>query len=155
MAILDAPRGQSRPEPDGNDPTGLGTSPSQVYTNLSDPALYEHIIDRREAQITAGGAINAITGEFTGRSPSDKFIVREPDSEPHIAWGGFNTPMEPEQFAGLRQQFARYLNGRDLFVQDLHAGADPAHRIRVRVVSELAWQICYLLIDFPQIFWKL
>lgn len=139
MAILDAPRGQSRPEPEEDDPTGLGTSPNQVFYNLSDPALYEQIINRHEAQITAGGAVNALTGEFTGRSPSDKFIVREPDSERHIAWGGFNTPMEPEQFAGLRQQFAGYLHGRDLFVQDLHAGADPAHRIRVRVVSELAW----------------
>ena len=79
------------------------------------------------------------TGTYTGRSAGDKFVVREPSSEDKIWWGDYNRPIEPERFDGLKRRLQAYLQGRDVFVQDCYAGADPDYRLRVRVVTQHAW----------------
>jgi phosphoenolpyruvate carboxykinase (ATP) len=115
---------------------GLGT----VHRNLAAPALYEEAVRRREALIADGGAIVATTGPHTGRSPNDKFIVRESASSGDIWWGRVNRGIEPAQFELLHERMRDYYRGREAFVQDVHAGADPRHRLPVRIVTEQAWQ---------------
>jgi phosphoenolpyruvate carboxykinase (ATP) len=139
MAIVDVPRSTARPEPDDNDPTGLGIArPGVVHRNLATAALYEEILRRGEATLVEGGAVNATTGRHTGRSPSDKYTVREDSSAGRIWWEN-NQALDPEKFGVLKRRMAAYLEGRELYVQDLAGGADPRYRIGVRVVTELAW----------------
>jgi phosphoenolpyruvate carboxykinase (ATP) len=113
----------------------LGT----VYWNLSTPSLYEEIVRRREGWISHLGPLVVHTGHHTGRSPNDKFIVKEASSEGRIAWGKVNRPMSQEKFDGLFAKLTAYLQGRDVFVQDLFGGADPAYRIPVRVITDYVW----------------
>ncbi|MFH0900837.1 MAG: phosphoenolpyruvate carboxykinase (ATP) [Pseudomonadota bacterium] len=110
-----------------------------VYRNLSTPALYEEAIRRREASVAHLGPLVVRTGLYTGRSAEDKFVVREPSSEHKIWWSAHNRPIEPEKFVALKRRLQAYLQGRDVFVQDCYAGADPEHRLRIRVVTETAW----------------
>ena len=110
-----------------------------AYWNLRAPMLIEQAVARGEGGLAAGGAFVARTGEHTGRSPKDKFTVREPSTESEIAWGDVNVPLEPRQFDGLKAKMFDYLKDRDVFVQDLYAGADPKHRLKVRIVTQCAW----------------
>jgi phosphoenolpyruvate carboxykinase (ATP) len=110
-----------------------------VYWNLPAPALYEEIAFRREARLTHLGPVVVHTGKHTGRSASDKFVVREPGSEGDIWWGEHNRPFSPDKFNELWGRLQAFLQGRDLFVQDCYAGADPAYQLPIRIVSELAW----------------
>ncbi|WP_421708136.1 phosphoenolpyruvate carboxykinase [Algihabitans sp.] len=110
-----------------------------LYWNLAAPALYEQALTRGEASLAAGGPLVALTGEHTGRSPKDKFIVEEAESSDDIWWGEVNVAMAPEQFDRLLAKARAYLQGRDLFVQDCFAGADPAYRLPVRILTECAW----------------
>jgi phosphoenolpyruvate carboxykinase (ATP) len=110
-----------------------------VHWNLSTPALYEEAIRRREARLGHLGPLVVRTGQHTGRSPNDKFIVREPSCADKVWWGKVNRALEPEQFQRLKQRFLAYWQGRDLFVQDCFAGADPKYRLPIRVVTETAW----------------
>ncbi len=112
---------------------------NQVYWNLPAEALYEEILFRREARITSQGAIVTQTGKHTGRSASDKFIVRESSTEEHVWWGAYNRPFAPPKFNDLINRLQGFLQGRDVFVQDAYAGADPEFRVPIRIVSELAW----------------
>ena len=125
-------------------PRGLedqGLHPSRpVHWNLSTPSLYEYAIQRGEGQLAADGPIVCLTGAHTGRSPNDKFVVREPSSETHVAWGKVNKPIDAERFATLKADIVAHLSERELFVQDLYAGADEAYRLPVRFIHELAWQ---------------
>jgi len=114
--------------------TGLGA----VYYNLIEPALVEHVLKRGEGELGRGGTVMVATGKHTGRSPKDKYVVRTPMTEPHV-WWDTNAPMEPADFEQLKADMLAYMQGGDYFVQDLFAGADPAHRLDVRVVTELAW----------------
>jgi phosphoenolpyruvate carboxykinase (ATP) len=114
-------------------------NPRAVHWNLSVPQLVEAALRRGEARLSASGALVALTGQHTGRSPNDKFIVRDETTDGAVAWGNVNRPFERERFDRLHARVTAYLQGRDLFVQDLFAGADPAHRLRVRVVTEHAW----------------
>lgn len=116
-----------------------GIAAARVYWNLSAPALYEEAVRRGEATIAANGPLICRTGPHTGRSPNDKFIVREPSSEREIAWGPVNRPMEPRHFDVLYLDMVASLAGRDLFVQHCHGGADPQYRLPIRVVTEYAW----------------
>ena len=104
---------------------------SAVYYNLSEPQLYEYALSRGEAELAAGGALVARTGEHTGRSAKDKFVVRDGIVEDHVWWDN-NKPMAPEAFDRLYADMLAHMKGRDYFVQDLYAGADPAHRLDVR-----------------------
>ena len=113
---------------------GLGN----VYYNLLEPALIEAAIARGEGRLGLGGAFLVATGEKTGRSPKDKHVVRTASVEDSIWWDA-NRPQEPEAFERLYQDMLEHMKGRDYFVQDLYGGADPAHRLDVRLVTELAW----------------
>ena len=109
-----------------------------VHYNLIESALVEEAVKRGEGRLGRGGAFLCTTGQFTGRSPKDKFVVRTPSVENTIWWEN-NAPMAPEAFALLKADMLEHIKGRELFVQDLFAGADPVHRIDVRMVTELAW----------------
>lgn len=113
--------------------------PARLRRNLRPAQLVAEAIRREEAALSAEGALVATTGRFTGRSPKDKYFVAYPELEDSIDWGTTNQPLEPKRFEGLLQRAIRHLTDRELFVQDLYAGADPAHRLRVRVVTEQAW----------------
>src|SRR5436305_12434136 len=109
-----------------------------VHWNLTAPHLYEYAVARQEGQLGLGGAFVANTGRHTGRSPRDKYIVNEPGTKDTVWWGGINQPIAPERFESLRQRMLAYLQGRELFVQDLYAGADPEYRLPARVISDSA-----------------
>ena len=114
-----------------------------VYWNLSVPGLYEHAIKRGEARLSEGGALVALTGEYTGRSPKDRFIVKDAATEKDVWWGEVNKGFEPAAFDKLQEKVTAYFQGRDAFVQDLWAGADKGNRLNVRVVSENAWHVMF------------
>jgi phosphoenolpyruvate carboxykinase (ATP) len=118
---------------------GYGIAAARVHWNLATPALYEEAIRRGEGHVAEGGPLVCRTGHHTGRSPNDKFIVREPASEHEIAWGAVNRAMSSAHFDVLYQDLIASLTGRDLFVQQCHAGADPQYQLPIRVVTEYAW----------------
>jgi phosphoenolpyruvate carboxykinase (ATP) len=101
--------------------------------------LYEHAIRNGEGQFGAGGAFVAVTGQHTGRSPKDKFIVRDAITEDSVNWGDVNLAVTEAAFDRVHQRMLGYYQGRPAYVADLHAGADPAYRLPVRVVTEQAW----------------
>lgn len=111
----------------------------RVYWNLPTPALYEEIIHRSEGRLTHMGAVVVNTGKHTARAAADKFVVREQTTEDHVWWGQYNRPFHPEAFSTLHARLSGYLQGRDVFVQDCFAGADPEHQIAVRIVTQKAW----------------
>jgi len=113
---------------------GLG----RVYYNLREPALVEEALKRSEGTLGKGGSFLVTTGSHTGRSPKDKFVVRTPSVE-HSIWWENNAPMAPDAFDRLYGDMLAHMKGGDYFVQDLFGGADPEHRLDVRVVTELAW----------------
>ncbi len=110
-----------------------------IFWNLPIARLVEEALRRGEGDLAANGALAAETGKFTGRSPGDKFVVDRPGYHDRIWWGSVNQPLDPEQFASLHEQFARYLQDRDLFVLDATVGADSEYGITVRVIGEYAW----------------
>jgi phosphoenolpyruvate carboxykinase (ATP) len=122
----------------GLDTLGIDSA-ATVYWNLPPARLYEEAIRRAEAKIAAAGPLVAETGQYTGRSPNDKFIVREAGSESDIWWGDVNRGISEESFDRLHAKAVEHVDGRDLFVFDGYAGAHPAYRTSVRVVTEFAW----------------
>ncbi|MBK1623300.1 phosphoenolpyruvate carboxykinase [Afifella marina] len=115
----------------------------RVFWNLPQAELAEHAIRRGEARFSSDGAVVATTGKHTGRSPKDKFIVRDEKTENTIWWGG-NGAMEPEAFERLREDFLAHADGMTLYAQDMCGGADPVHRLNVRVYTELAWHSLFI-----------
>jgi phosphoenolpyruvate carboxykinase (ATP) len=115
------------------------TNLRMAYWNLPTEALYEEIAFRREARITHQGPIIAFTGKHTARSANDKFIVREETTRGKIWWGEYNRPFSTEKFNELYSRLQGFLQGRDLFVQDCYAGADPEYRMPIRILTETAW----------------
>lgn len=113
----------------------LGT----VYRNLSTAALYEQAVRRREGVIAHMGPLVVRTGQYTGRSPNDKFIVRTKKTQGNVWWGKDNQPIDPNRFAALLHRLRAYFQGRDLFIQDCYAGADPKYQLPLRVLTENAW----------------
>ncbi len=124
-----------------------GTSvatPYPVHANLAPPALVAASMRRGEGRLSADGALMAMTGAHTGRSVQDKFVVDEPEITDDIWWGKINQRIAPAHFEGLRGHVATYLGEQpELFTQDLYAGADPAHRVRVRLVTSSAWHALF------------
>jgi len=121
-----------------------------IYWNLSTGALYEEIVNRREGLIAHKGPIVIRTGHHTGRPREDKFVVREPSSERHVWWGE-NHPFEEKGFESLYNRLKAYLQGKDIFVQDCYAGADPAHQVPIRIITENAWHSLYARNMFIQV----
>ncbi|MGF6173504.1 phosphoenolpyruvate carboxykinase [Ensifer sp. 4252] len=114
-----------------------------VRYNLEAAELYEEAIRRGEAQLTAHGAIVARTGQHTGRSPKDKFVVRDASTDDQIWWDN-NKPLSPEHFAVLRQDMLDHAKGMSLYVQDLVGGADKDNALPTRVVTEFAWHSLFI-----------
>ncbi|NOH03146.1 MAG: phosphoenolpyruvate carboxykinase (ATP) [Chloroflexi bacterium] len=110
-----------------------------AYWNLPTEALVEEAVFRNEGAIVAGGAFVAFTGKHTARGANDKFVVRHADSENNVWWGVYNRPFAAEKFEVLYDRMLGFLQGRDVFVQDVYAGADENYRLPARIVTELAW----------------
>jgi phosphoenolpyruvate carboxykinase (ATP) len=121
---------------------GLSGARSTRY-NFAAAALYEESIRRGEAELTAQGALRALTGQHTGRSPRDKFVVRDANTDGEIWWDN-NKPMSPEHFALLHADMLAHAKDKDLFVQDLIGGADVNYALPTRVVTEFAWHSLFI-----------
>src|SRR5207253_5905997 len=111
-----------------------------VYRNLHPAVLVEHSLRRGEGtRLAANGALVGWTGKRTGRSPKDKFTVKDAVTADKVFWGEVNQPFDPQKFEALYSRVLEYLKTRDLYVQDLFAGADPQYRLPIRVINEFAW----------------
>jgi len=110
----------------------------RVYWNSPTSALYEEAIRRYEAALSHLGPLVVRTGQYTGRLPKDKFLVREPSSESKICWGKINRPLDSDKFDALKSRLCTYLQGKDIFVENCYAGADEHYRLPIRIVSERA-----------------
>lgn len=128
-------RGQSDYGLDKHGLTGLG----QVYWSLSAEALYEEALKRGEGILSQNGPLVVRTGQHTGRSANDKFVVEEFSTQRDIWWGTVNRPYAPDKFEALHKRLANFLQGKDIFVQDCFVGADPDYRLPVRVITEYGW----------------
>jgi phosphoenolpyruvate carboxykinase (ATP) len=115
-----------------------------AYWNLTTEALFEEAVFRGEGMTTSGGPFVVNTGKHTARSVNDKFVVRHIDSENNVWWGIYNRPFDVDKFDALHARLLGYLQGRDVFVQDLYAGADEDYRLPVRIVTELAWHSMFM-----------
>jgi phosphoenolpyruvate carboxykinase (ATP) len=124
-----APRSPAAPEQIGR----------TVHANLAIAELYERAVRANEGVIAADGPLVVSTGKHTGRSPRDKFVVREPSSESDIWWGEVNQPIDERQYDRFRERLLEHLAGREVYAQDCFIGADPAHRRSLRVYTETAW----------------
>jgi phosphoenolpyruvate carboxykinase (ATP) len=126
----------------GLDGQGI-TNLKAAHWNLRPARLYEFAVANEGAEITAQGALRVKTGQHTGRSAQDKFIVRD-DSTENVVWWDNNKSMTTEQFDALHSDMLAHLDGKTVFVQDLFGGADPIHRLPTRVVTELAWHSLFI-----------
>lgn len=122
----------------GLDAYGLGDA-KRVYWNLTPAEYYEHAVRNGEGVITNEGALRVLTGQYTGRSPKDKYIVDEPSVHADIWWGSVNQPVDAALFDRLQQKVVDYLHEKPLYVMDAYAGADPKSRMSIRLVSEAAY----------------
>src|SRR5271165_5251212 len=111
----------------------------KVHRNLFPAQLVEAALRRGEAVIAARGSLVAETGKCTGRSPKDKFTVKDSITADKVSWGSVNQPFPPDKFDALYERVVEHLQGKELFVQDLFCGADPRYQLPIRVVNELAW----------------
>jgi phosphoenolpyruvate carboxykinase (ATP) len=136
-AILTLPAIDGRLK-DHLDQLGLAGS-TAVHRNLSVGALYEHALRRGEGELGADGQFVVETGEHTGRSPKDKFFVREPGSENHIDWGETNKAIDAKTFDALLARVTAYLSEREIYSLDTFVGADERYRLPVRVITQYAW----------------
>ncbi len=121
------------------EPDGFSAA-TDARWNLVPAVLYEHAVRRGEGVVAEDGPLACFTGQFTGRSPKDKFVVREPSSEADVCWGRINRPIDDRHFDALHRRMLEYLDGREVFVQDCYAGADPEFRLPIRIITEHAWQ---------------
>jgi phosphoenolpyruvate carboxykinase (ATP) len=110
-----------------------------VWWNLNTPALYEHALQRREALLAHLGPLVVRTGQFTGRSPNDRYVVKEPSSQEKVWWGPVNQPIDEDRYRALRARLTAYFQGKDLYVEDCYIGAEPASQMPIRVITETAW----------------
>ncbi|MBI3792391.1 MAG: phosphoenolpyruvate carboxykinase (ATP), partial [Gemmatimonadetes bacterium] len=144
MATQTPPSSATRESLHGLDAQGLKPG-GTIHWNQTPPELIEAAVRRQEGHLADMGPFVAVTTPFTGRSPKDKFVVREPSSEAHVDWGAVNQPISPAHYQVLLAEVKAYLNARDeLFVQDLYCGADPAHRLAVRYVTPNAWHASFV-----------
>lgn len=118
----------------------LGIKNTQTqYWNLTPEELIEETIRRNQGVLSDTGALAVDTGEFTGRAPKDKYIVKDENTKDSVDWGGFNNPVEPAVFDNLYNKVVAYFEGKDVFVRDCYACAEDAYRLNVRVITEYPW----------------
>ena len=122
-----------------------------IHWNLTTPELYEHTIRNQEGVISHLGPLCVTTGQHTGRSPNDKFIVQEPSSQDNIWWGKVNRSFPMDKFDALFARVQAYIQNRDLYVQDCIAGSDPTYQLHIRVITERAWHSLFARNMFIQI----
>jgi len=115
-----------------------------AYWNLPAEALYEEIAFRGEGRVVNGGPVAVNTGKHSSRAAQDKFIVREQSSAEDVWWGEYNRPLAPDKFEEILGRMLGFLQGRDVFVQDLEACAQPEYRLPVRIVTEQAWHSLFV-----------
>src|SRR5436305_9780733 len=124
----------------GLDAQGIATG-AEIFWNLSTAPLVEHAVRRGEGLLAKDGPLVVRTGKFTGRSAKDKYIVRDAVTESTVWWGKVNQPLDGDAFDRLHEDFLLALADKDmLFVADLYGGSQPEHRVKVRVINELAWR---------------
>ena len=114
-------------------------NPKTVYWNLAPAQLIEQIILQKQGSLTDTGAVDISTGAFTGRSPKDKFVVRDAATAATIDWGGFNNSFDPDKYDALYDKIVAYFAHKDVFVRDNYVCADPQYRLNVRTISEYPW----------------
>jgi phosphoenolpyruvate carboxykinase (ATP) len=127
------------------------TNLRRVYWNLPTPALYEESVFRSEGRLTHLGPLLVSTGKHTARAAADKFVVREQTTEDRVWWGQYNRPFTGENFSALLTRLQGYLQGRDVFVQDCHAGADPEYSLPIRIITQKAWHSLFARAMFLKI----
>jgi len=110
-----------------------------IHRNLSTPKLVEIAIQNNEGVLSSRGALVSETGKRTGRSPKDKFAVRDTITDNKVAWGSVNLAFSPEKFDALYQRVLEYLADKEIYVQDLFCGADPKYQLPIQVINEYAW----------------
>ncbi len=115
-----------------------------INYNLSTPELYEHALSYDEGKITEHGALLVVSAPYTGRRPNDKFVVEEEGSKGDVWWGKVNRPFSEEKFNALKSRVYAYLQGRDVYVQDLIAGSDPKYKLPVRFIQEFAYHSLFV-----------
>jgi phosphoenolpyruvate carboxykinase (ATP) len=144
MAALEGAMVADRVAKHGLDEQGIIT-PAQLHWNLTTAPLVEHSVQREEGILCKDGPLVVRTGKHTGRSAQDKFTVRDELTDTSVWWGKTNKPMEEAAFDRLHEDFLSALGQKDtLFVQDLYGGSQPEHRVRVRVINELAWHNLFI-----------
>src|ERR1051326_7837505 len=116
----------ARTHPAGLEKLGIHNA-NEIYWNLGAAQLVEHAIQRREGSLAADGSLVVRTGQFTGRSPKDKLIVRDQMTDPTVQWGAVNQPMSEAHFDRLYQRMAKFWQGHEVYVQDCYVGADPGY----------------------------
>jgi phosphoenolpyruvate carboxykinase (ATP) len=127
------------------------TKLNRIYWQLHTPQFYEEIIRNQDALLAHLGPLVARTGDHTGRSPKDRFIVREPSTENEIWWGKVNQPFDANDFERLLEKVQAYFQGRSVYVENCYAGADPDYRLPVRVITESAWHALFAHNMFIQV----
>ncbi|HMN32151.1 MAG: phosphoenolpyruvate carboxykinase (ATP) [Chitinophagaceae bacterium] len=129
----------------------LGIYPSIVHWNLSPELLSQKTVELGQGTITDMGALSVSTGKYTGRSPKDKFTVKDANTENSVDWGDINIPLSPEHFDLLQKDITEYLKDKELWVRESYACADPKHRLNIRVINETPWAnlFCYDLFLRP------
>ena len=118
----------------------VGLHPKAVIHYQESPdQLTKQTLDRKEGSLNDTGALVIKTGEFTGRSPKDKFIIKDDITQDTVHWNDFNIPMEPQYFEKLKEKMMQYLADKEIWVRDAYACADPAFRLNIRVINENPW----------------
>ena len=119
-------------------------APKAVYRNLTPAELTERAVARGEGSLSDTGALVVTTGKYTGRSPNDRFVVDTKSIHDDIDWGKVNVPISPERFEQIYGKMMAYLQGREIFIFDGFAGADPKYTKKFRIVNELASQNLFI-----------
>lgn len=111
----------------------------KVHTDLSPAELVESALARKEGTLSSGGALRVSTGKFTGRSPKDRYLVLDDKTKSSVWWGDINIPFSPHKSARLLQKMTDFLADKELFIRHVYAGADPDHRLSLRIITTSAW----------------
>lgn len=122
-----------------SDLSDLGIKVKEAHWNLSQSELIEETLKSGEGVLTSTGALMCDTGKFTGRSPKDRFVVKDAKTEDSVWWGNINIPFSEENFDKLYQKMVKFVEDKKVYVREAYAGADKTHRLRVRVINTMAW----------------